>query len=123
MPCLITLGRNTDDAAVVRFERQQPGKRSTEPTTGLPLRPTYCTMRVLAAIAEQPGLSNSELAGQAGISDQGQVSKLLARLKRLELIENTGAGQARGGANVWRLTREGSELRRKIGRVSLYVTP
>jgi hypothetical protein len=51
------------------------------------------------------------------------VSKLLTGLKRLGLVENTGAGHARGAANAWRLTGEGTELVRKIGRVSVYVTP
>jgi DNA-binding MarR family transcriptional regulator len=87
------------------------------------MRLTYRTIRVLAAIAAQADLSNSEVAERAGITDQGQVSKLLARLSRLGLIENTGAGQARGTANAWRLTREGRKLQRKIGRVPGHVTP
>jgi DNA-binding IclR family transcriptional regulator len=78
-------------------------------------------MRVLTVIGAQSGLRNTQVAERAGISDQGQVSKLLARLQRLGLIENTGAGHAGGGANAWRLTREGRELRRKIERASAYV--
>ncbi len=94
-----------------------------DPHTELPVRITYRTMRVLDVIAGQPGLSNNEVAERAGISDPGQVSKLLARLKGLGLIENTGAGQASGAANAWRLTGEGRALQRKLGRVSVYVTP
>ncbi|HWX98123.1 MAG TPA: helix-turn-helix domain-containing protein [Solirubrobacteraceae bacterium] len=85
-------------------------------------RLTYRTMRVLAVIGDQPALSNRVVAEHAGISDAGQVSKLLARLTRLGLIENTGAGHTRGATNAWRLTREGEEFQRKIGRVSVYAT-
>jgi DNA-binding IclR family transcriptional regulator len=91
--------------------------------TELPVRITYRTTRVLDVIAAQPGLSNSEVAKRAGISDQGQVSKLLARLKRLGLIENTGGGQAKGAANSWALTRKGKELERSVTRFSMYATP
>jgi hypothetical protein len=43
--------------------------------------------------------------------DQGQVSKLLARLAGLQLIENIGSG-GRGTAKAWRLTRSGEALER-----------
>lgn len=80
------------------------------------MRMTYRTLRVLTAIEAQAGLSNCEVAERAGISDQGQISRLLARLGRLGLIENTGQGQPRGGANAWRLTREGRRLQLATGR-------
>jgi DNA-binding IclR family transcriptional regulator len=79
------------------------------------MRMTYRTLRVLAAIEAQPDLSNCEVAERAGISDQGQISRLLARLGRLGLIENTGR-QSRGGANAWRLTSEGRRLPLATGR-------
>ena len=103
--------------------RQTERTHSTEPAAGLPVRLTYRTTRVLEVIGAQSGLSNSQVAERAGISDQGQISKLLARLSRLGLIENTGAGKAGGAANSWRLTRKGKELDRKITRVSMYATP
>jgi AcrR family transcriptional regulator len=80
----------------------------------LPMRLTYRTMRVLGAIAEQPGSSNREIGDAAGASDQGQISKLLTRLERLDLIENTtGQGhQPTGEPNAWRLTSLGEEVRR-----------
>jgi chromosome segregation and condensation protein ScpB len=106
------VGRKADDAPVVRAQH-----------TELPVRLTYRTMRVVAVIGARAGLSNSQVAERAEIKDAGQVSKLLARLKRLGLIENTGAGQARGGANSWALTRKGNELERTITRVSMYATP
>jgi AcrR family transcriptional regulator len=80
------------------------------PLESLNLRLTYRTSRVLAAIAKQPGASNRDVAAAAGILDQGQVSKLLARLARLGLIENSGAGQRHGTANAWRLTELGGQL-------------
>jgi AcrR family transcriptional regulator len=78
-------------------------------------RLTYRTLRVLAAIAAEPGLNNKELSERAGITDQGQISKLLSRLVRHSLTENTGEGQAKGEPNAWILTRKGTELLRAVG--------
>jgi chromosome segregation and condensation protein ScpB len=76
------------------------------------MRVTYRTMRVLTVIATQPGLCNSEVGERAGVKDQGQISKLLARLARLGLVENTRRGQAKGLPNAWRLTPRGEQLER-----------
>ena len=81
-----------------------------DPLRGIPMRVTYRTMRVLDAVAAQPGLSNRALREQAGISDEGQTSKLLARLERLGLLENTGSGHAKGERNAWRLTVAGQAV-------------
>lgn len=85
---------------------------ATDPLEGLDIRLTYRTVRVLVAIAEHPGASNREISDAAGIIDQGQISKLLGRLERLELVENHGAGQPKGVANAWRLTARGAQLER-----------
>ena len=45
----------------------------------------------------------------ARVSDQGQISKLLARLEGLGLLENTG-GHTQGVPNAWRLTPRGEEI-------------
>ncbi|HST56036.1 MAG TPA: TetR/AcrR family transcriptional regulator [Solirubrobacteraceae bacterium] len=74
---------------------------------GLGMRLTYRTLRVLTVIAAHPGISNRELAGQAGIVDAGQTSKLLARLERLELIQNSGEGHTKGATNAWTLAPKG----------------
>jgi DNA-binding MarR family transcriptional regulator len=74
------------------------------------MRLTYRTVRVLAAIGGNPGASNREIAAASGIVDQGQISKLLNRLARLELTENHGVGQEKGGANAWQLTERGEHL-------------
>jgi AcrR family transcriptional regulator len=78
----------------------------------LGMRVTYRTARTLAAVAEHAGASNRAIGDAAGISDQGQVSKLLGRLERYGLVENAGVGGAtRGAPNAWRLTRRGEEVR------------
>lgn len=76
----------------------------------LPMRLTYRTLRVLSAISEQPGASNRMIGELAGASDQGQISKLLARLEKLGLVANSGQGQAYGEANAWRLTTRGEQV-------------
>jgi AcrR family transcriptional regulator len=81
-----------------------------EPTRGVRL--TYRTERVLRAIAETPGASNREVADRAGVTDQGQISKLLSRLAQRRLIEKTTEGRARGAPNAWRLTEDGERALR-----------
>jgi AcrR family transcriptional regulator len=76
------------------------------------LRLTYRTLRVLAVVAERPGLGNNEVGERAGVSDAGQTSKLLARLARLELLENTAAAGHVGAPKAWRLTAAGATLER-----------
>ncbi len=90
-------------------------KGTQDPLEGVTLRLTYRTMRALTVIAARPGLSNSQVSELAGISDQGQISKLLARLSRLGLIENTGEGHTKGASNAWRLTPDGRHLERRVG--------
>lgn len=85
-----------------------------DPLKGTGLRLTYRTVRVLAAIGESAGASNREVGALAGVSDQGQMSKLLRRLERAELVENAGAPPRQGGANAWRLTPAGERLARSI---------
>jgi AcrR family transcriptional regulator/DNA-binding MarR family transcriptional regulator len=80
----------------------------------LEMRLTYRTVRVLTAIGAQPGASNNEVGVAAGVEDQGQMSKLLARLARLGLIENTGAGHMRGAPNAWTLTDSGRKVENAI---------
>jgi AcrR family transcriptional regulator len=80
------------------------------PLPRLPMRLTYRTLRTLSVLAETPGSSNRMVAEAAGISDQGQISKLLARLERLTLVENVAKDRLAGEANVWRLTALGEEI-------------
>jgi AcrR family transcriptional regulator len=83
-----------------------------DPMAGLDMRLTYRTVRVLTAIREHPGGSNREVADGAGIADQGQISKLLSRLERLNLIENVDRTQSKGAPNEWRLTERGERVER-----------
>jgi AcrR family transcriptional regulator/DNA-binding MarR family transcriptional regulator len=74
-------------------------------------RLTYRTVRVLRAIVELPAASNREVAERAGIVDQGQISKILARLESQGLLVNRGGdGPARGTPNAWWLTERGEAL-------------
>jgi hypothetical protein len=65
---------------------------------------------VLSAIGASAGLSNREIAEAAGLSDEGQTSKLLRRLERRGLVQNFGLGQTHGGANAWQLTPYGERV-------------
>jgi AcrR family transcriptional regulator len=89
-----------------------------DPLRGIGMRLTYRTICVLMAVAARPGGSNRQVADSSEIADQGQISKLLARLKRLGLIENTGAASVRGAPNSWVLTNRGWEVQGAIARQS-----
>jgi AcrR family transcriptional regulator len=100
-----------------------PGPRAAGPAAaedsgqdllkGLNMRLTYRTMRVLAAIAAHPGGSNRVVARGAGVDDQGQISKLLMRLRKLGLVENRGA-PVKGEANAWFLSATGEQVERLL---------
>lgn len=80
------------------------------PLKGLDMRLTYRTARVLSTIATHPGSSNRAIGDTSGIEDQGQISRLLARLERVGLVENAHVGEARGAGNAWALTAQGKEV-------------
>jgi AcrR family transcriptional regulator len=106
-------------AARRELARPAPVARAVKRANGDPLREldmrlTYRTIRVLVAIAEVPGASNRRVAEAAGVSDQGQISKLLTRLEHLGLIQNVGEGPAKGEPNSWTLTRTGAEVEHAI---------
>ena len=71
------------------------------------MRLTYRTARVLASIARIPGASSKQIATAAGIADEGQMSRLLARLERYGLVENQGGEATSGEAKAWALTDRG----------------
>lgn len=112
-------------AAAQEASRRAPRRRRAAAVHGDPLRTldmrlTYRTVRVLLAIAEfggeEPGPSNRRIADAAGVADPGQISKLLARLEHLGLIENSGGPPLSGEPNVWRLTPQGAGIERTIRR-------
>jgi AcrR family transcriptional regulator len=108
-------------AAQKEAARPTPARRSrrraanSDPLRDLDMRLTYRTVRVLLSIASAPDSSNREVGAAAGIDDQGQISKLLSRLEKLGLIENSGAGQVRGAPNAWGLTKKGVEVQQLVG--------
>jgi DNA-binding MarR family transcriptional regulator len=100
-------------ALELRRDSHVPSRaRNQDPLQGLNMRLTYRTVRVLMVIGEHPGASNREIAEGSGIIDQGQISKLLTRLARLNLVENVGEGQEKGAANAWHLTTRGAQVER-----------
>ena len=86
----------------------------SDPLHGISMRFTYRTACVLEAVAAEPGMSNRGVGNAAGIPDQGQLSKLLARLQGLGLVANT-APNRRGAANAWSLTTAGERVARVVG--------
>ncbi len=89
-----------------------------DPLADVNLRLTHRTARVLEGIAELGGSgsdpSNREVATFAGVTDPGQISKLLRRLEHLGLLRNTGAGHAKGESNAWVLTEKGQQVTHSI---------
>lgn len=83
------------------------------------MRLTYRTVRVLFAVAEHGGGSNRVVGDAAGVGDQGQISKLLGRLARAGLIENSDLHPGLGAPNSWVLSATGrrvlSTLRSEAG--------
>lgn len=75
----------------------------------LDMRLTYRTVRCLLFIGENPGASNKAIARGAEISDEGQASKLLGRLSKLQLIVNRGPSGP-GRPNEWMLTAQGEQV-------------
>lgn len=103
--------------AAAQKELHRPAPRAVpstggqvDPLAGLNMRLTYRTLRVLSEIATRPGSSNRQVAAAAEIFDQGQASKLLARLEDLGLVVNVGEGHARGARNEWVLTPRGEQV-------------
>jgi AcrR family transcriptional regulator len=121
-PLMFTIVLPYLGAAAARRELTRPVPKAParpRPVNGDPLRElqmrlTYRTVRVLMAVAANPGSSNRTVADGAGIKDQGQISKLLHRLERLGLIGNDGAGRPLGGPNAWTLTERGAQIEHAI---------
>lgn len=106
-------------AANMQLEREIPvvnraSPRPMDPLSSNEMRWTYRTLRVIETIAADPGASNRKVADAAGISDQGQMSKLLKRLQERGMIENKGLGHIKGEPNAWTLTPKGDEVQRAI---------
>jgi AcrR family transcriptional regulator/DNA-binding MarR family transcriptional regulator len=83
----------------------------TEPASTA-FRMTALTHEVLTVVAtlgkDESNPTNREIARAAGVKDEGQISKLLARLEGHGLLKNAGGHPAAG--NAWQLTERGAEL-------------
>jgi AcrR family transcriptional regulator len=109
-------------AAAARRELQRPTPKQEgiaprgvkDPLRDLGMRLTYRTVRVLISVAAKPGSSNREIGLAAGISDQGQISKLLGRLDDLGLVSKSGVASGKGAPNAWTLTARGREVERTM---------
>ena len=93
-----------------------------DPLEEVPMRLTYRTARVLQCIAELGGRgsgpSNRMVAEHAGITDPGQISKLLRRLEGLGLTVNTGGERLSGEPKAWKLTSLGGEVAQRISAIA-----
>ncbi len=103
--------------APVAAERKIDPAADGDPLAEADLRLTYRTVSVLRALAQlsmraptRRGPSNRQVAEAAGIGDQGQASKLLARLAAHGLIEEAARRRSRGEPHRWRLTPKGRRL-------------
>ncbi len=105
---------NVPVTVIAPATRSEEPSHNGDPLAGVPMRLTYRTALVLSCIAEQPGASNRVIGDHAGVSDQGQISKLLSRLERLGLAANTGDGHLKGEPNAWRLTSKGAQVEHGI---------
>jgi AcrR family transcriptional regulator len=96
-------------------KRSSP-KLPVDPFRDLPIRLTYRTAQVLAAVATGPGASSKQIADASGVTDEGQMSRLLTRLERVGLIKNNGVGPLKGKANAWALTARGESVHTVIAQ-------
>jgi predicted transcriptional regulator len=79
------------------------------------MRLTSRALRLLTAIAAEPGLSDSEARERAGFGPDSQVSRLLTRLADNGLIKGARQDHASGTKNAWRVTARGKSIARVIG--------
>jgi AcrR family transcriptional regulator len=97
-----------------------------DPLRGVRMRLTYRTARVLEGVAELAARgslpSNRMIASFAGVTDPGQISKLLSRLERLGLLVKAGEGHAKGEPNAWMLTPQGEQVTHSIRVHSRYAS-
>jgi AcrR family transcriptional regulator len=122
LPYLGPAAAGREAARVAPKARPLARRPRSNPLEGLDMRLTYRTMCVLSAVGSVPDASNREVADAAGVQDQGQISKLLARLGHLGLVENSGAGALHGAPNAWRLTPRGREVELTIRQQAVPMT-
>jgi AcrR family transcriptional regulator len=87
-----------------------------DPFKDLPIRLTYRTALVLSSIAQAPGASSRQVADASGITDPGQISRLLTRLRTNGLIQDSGIGPSKGMPRAWTLTERGENILQATGQ-------
>jgi hypothetical protein len=98
--------RHTRQGVPLPEDRGCGGAPASDPVDGPEMPLGHRSSKVLAAIAAQPGACNREIADAAEVADQGQISKVLARLRNLGLIHDPGQWRV-GEPHSWRLTARG----------------
>jgi DNA-binding MarR family transcriptional regulator len=101
-------------AAICEEARTPPGTVHGLPEE-LAGRLDFWAVCVLRAVAEQPWLTGSELAARAGV-DPAQISRLLAQLAELKLVNSVREAHRKGAPKVWHITGAGRDLDDAIGR-------
>jgi AcrR family transcriptional regulator len=106
-------GRGVDSRGSRSGSRGRPSRLAGDGSVPPDFRLTLCTHTVLVAVSELGGRgsnpNNREVAHAAGVSDYGQISKLLARLEQRGLLQNTGS-TAKSATKAWQLTPNGQEI-------------
>lgn len=114
MTVLAYLGAEVASAEAVSSPARCERRVNTRSTAGAwstgEFRVTTRTVRVLRAIAKEPGASNRVIARGAGIKDPGQISKLLRRLEGLGLVINRDGEIPGGVRKSWYLSDRGTEF-------------
>jgi AcrR family transcriptional regulator/DNA-binding MarR family transcriptional regulator len=96
-------------ARAARRDGDGLSRRAVGSASPIDYRLTVRTQMALAAVAGRPGLNNREVSEIIGLSDQGQISRMMKRLQTQGLVENAH-GQSRRQARAWRLTRDGEAV-------------
>jgi AcrR family transcriptional regulator/Mn-dependent DtxR family transcriptional regulator len=111
--------RSKRDGGKLVVDSGRRGKhQQITPASGRTVNPAFkltaLTQQVLTVVSDlnEQGsrASNREIAGAAKVKDEGQISRLLARLQNQGLLHNNG-GRV-DGANAWQLTARGLGLLR-----------
>ena len=75
----------------------------------------------LRYLVDNPGASNREVAAAVGIARHTQVSALLARLERMDLLDKRAG--APGRPNAWQVTQRGSQIAGSLREGGLWADP
>ncbi len=103
------LARPTPRTPVRRRDGDGLSRRPVGAASPVDYRLTIRTQMALAAVGGRPGLNNREVSEIIGLSDQGQISRMMKRLQTQGLIENV-QGHTRRQVRAWRLTADGEAV-------------